>query len=207
MTYRFLGRLFLLISLLILLIYSAVVWCIWHYDTQPINPHADAAVVLGASTAPSGPSPVYRARIDHAIDLYQRGAVKVIILTGGMIKGQSSSDAKVAQEYALAAGVPIDGLLIEEQSKTTKQNLIYTLKLAEEHDIQSFVIVSDPLHLMRAMAMADDLDMNAIASGTPTSRYVSWSVKMEFALREAYYYLAYQILGSSLPSNANNSNN
>lgn len=206
MTYRFLGRLSLLIFFLIMLIYSAVVWCIWHYDTKPINPRADAAVVLGASTTPSGPSLVYRARIDHAIDLYRQGAVNSIILTGGMIKGQASSDAKIAQRYASSAGVPIDDLLIEEQSKTTKQNLIYMLELADEYDIHSFVIVSDPLHLMRAMAMADDLGVKAIASGTPTSRYVSWSVKMEFALREAYYYLAYQIFGSVLSSSSNISN-
>ena len=200
MTYRFPRRLFLIFAFLLFIIYFGIVWCVWNYDTTPVNPQADTAIVLGASTTPSGPSLVYRARIDHAVDLYRQGAISTISLTGGMIKGQASSDAKIAQEYAHSAGVPMDDLLIEEQSKTTQQNLIYALELADEHNINSFIIVSDPFHLMRAMAMADDLGMKAIASGTPTSRYVSWPVKMKFALREAYYYLAYQIFGSSLSS-------
>jgi len=149
---------------------------------------ADAAIVLGASVYDNSPSPVFSERINHAVELYNDGYVDAIIMTGGVGKGNIRSEADIAREYAEQKGVPAESILIEENSSITKENLENAKKVMSEHGMDTALIVSDPLHMKRAVLYARDLGMTAYSSPTPTTRYRSWRTKLPFLMREEIFY-------------------
>ncbi|MMZ54959.1 hypothetical protein D1872_167940 [compost metagenome] len=152
---------------------------------------ADAAIVLGAAVWNKRPSPVFRERIRHAITLYKQGKVKYIIFTGGRGRPNALPESTVARRYALDQGVPVDAILTEEQSRVTEENLVYAKRVAKEHKMQTFLIVSDPLHMKRAVRMARDLGIQAEPSPTTTSRYTGIRSQLTFLSRETFYYIGY----------------
>lgn len=155
---------------------------------------ADAAVVLGAA-APNGKvSPVYRERINHAIELYESGYVRTIIMTGGTADGNTVSDALAAKNYTVSRGIPENHVLIEDQSTITEENLAYSKIIMDEHGLESALIVSDPLHMKRAMLMAYDYGLSAFSSPTRTSMYKSLKTKLPFLFREEFFYIGYRIV-------------
>ena len=159
--------------LLVVLALGACVWSVYSTGNRPLaaDARADAAVVLGAAAWDKRPSPVFQERINHAIALYQSHRVEKLVFTGGTPKQGFMTEAQVGRRYAIKQGVPARDILFENTSRDTYQNLINIKPLLREHDIQSVIIVSDPYHLARAAAIADDLGINAQTSGTPTSRY------------------------------------
>ncbi|MCB2089284.1 MAG: YdcF family protein [Sphingomonadaceae bacterium] len=154
---------------------------------------ADAALVLGAAIDVDQPSPVFAARIDHAVSLLQQGRVQHIIFTGGTAPGASRSEAMVARRYAMDKGVAPSAILIEDRSATTHENLAFAMPIASKAGIRSVLLVSDALHLRRAELMARGLGYSMQLSGTPTSRYRSLTTRLPFALREVYFIHHYWI--------------
>lgn len=154
---------------------------------------ADAAIVLGASVYDNSPSPVFSERINHAVDLYNEGYVETIIMTGGVGKGNIRSEADIAREYAEQRGVPAEAILKEEASTITEENLENAKKVMSEHGMDTALIVSDPLHMKRAMLYAKDLGMTAYSSPTPTTLYRSWKTKLPFLMREEIFYSGYRL--------------
>lgn len=86
-------------------------------------------------------------------------------------------------------------MLIEETTRTTKQNLAEAARLMEQNHLRSAILVSDPLHLRRAMAMAGDVGISAVSSPTPTTRYRSLQAKVGFLAREVYFLQHYWLVG------------
>lgn len=164
------------------------------YAQQRDARQADAAVVLGAAVAGSVPTPVFEERIRHAIDLYRRGKVKALILTGGLAEGDNLSESEAAREYCLKRGVPANAIFIEKKSHSTLENLVYAKPLIADQHYDSVLIVSDPLHMRRAMTMARDLNIRAFPSPTPTTRYVSFASQTKFLFRETWFYAQYLLL-------------
>jgi uncharacterized SAM-binding protein YcdF (DUF218 family) len=152
---------------------------------------SDAAIVLGAGIDHDQPSPVFRERIRHGIALYKSGKVKILIFTGGLGKGESFTESEVARNYAIKNGIHSNDIYIERKSKVTYGNILEARKIMRRMNINSVLIVSDPLHMKRAMTMAQDLGINANASPTPTSMYKSWHTKLELLVSEAYYYIGH----------------
>lgn len=182
-----------LIAAALLGITAAGIWSFSHVDeAEP----SDAIVVLGASATAGEPSPVFSARIDHAIDLYERGFAGTIIFTGGTYEGEEYSEAESARRYALERGVPSDAIMVDERSYTTEENLADAKALMDARGLETAIVVSDPLHMARAMAMAGDAGIDAVSSPTPTSRYASVETKLPFLLRETYLLLGYRILSA-----------
>ncbi|MEH1865536.1 MAG: YdcF family protein [Nostoc sp.] len=181
-----------LISALLLVIASSAS-SIYLYGSSTNNIKADAAIVLGAAVWGEEASPVFRERINHAINLYKNGSVKTIIFTGGVGKSNEPPEAIVGKNYALAQQVKAADILTETQSRTTHQNLTNALEVAKVHQLNKFLIVSDPLHMKRAVLMARNLGMDAHSSPTPTTRYRSFYSQMEFLSRETYFYFVYLV--------------
>lgn len=154
---------------------------------------ADAVIVLGAAAWGEEPSPVFQARIDHGIWLYENGYVDKIIFTGGKGKNEKIAESIVAKRYAEKKLIPGDDILIETKSKITQQNLYFAQQIATGSGLERFIIVSDPLHMKRTMLMAEDYGLQAHPSPTPTTRYKSWKSKGSFLVREVYYYIGYQV--------------
>ena len=156
---------------------------------------ADAAIVLGAAIVADRPSPVFEQRIRHAIGLYRAGRVRKLLFTGGRVGAAAPAEAIVARAYALRRGVPADAILAETASHTTRQNLVEARRLMDGHHLRSALIVSDPLHMKRALRMAKDLGIDAGPSPTPTSAYRSWRSRAPFLLRETWFYTGYLLTG------------
>lgn len=187
---RWLVRIFLvLLSAMVMINYLA--WTIYAYPSTAAPIQADAAVVLGAAAWGERPSPVFRERINHAITLYERGTVRKLIFTGAQADPSEPAEALVAQQYTLERGIPADDILIETHSHSTQENLYYARQVAQDHHLSRLLIVSDPLHLKRAVLIAHDLGMDAYPAPTPTTRYRSLGSQIRFLARETYYYTAY----------------
>ena len=188
----------ILISLLVvsLIILSAIITAvsIAHYEKLDEKAHCDVAIILGAATSGEKVSPVYRERINHGIWLFENGYVDYLILTGGVGKGNEKSDAYVAKQYAIEKGVPEQVILIEEKSKITEENLEYAKEIMDAFSMDTAIIISDPLHMKRAMLMAKDYGIEACSSPTPTTMYKSAKTQIPFLAREVFFYIGYSIV-------------
>jgi uncharacterized SAM-binding protein YcdF (DUF218 family) len=151
-----------------------------------------AAVVLGAAQWSGDRSLVQRARLDHALDLYRRGQVRLIVLTGGVGAGDTLSEAAAGKQYLLGRGLPAEALLTEDHSTTTWENLRNSVPLIQSNQIGAVVLVSDPFHMLRSLKMARDLGLIAYGSPTRTSPISAsrWQAA-RYVVREAWDYLRY----------------
>ena len=151
-----------------------------------------AALVLGAAQWNGDPSPVLRARLDHALELYRRGQVRQIILTGGVGPGDTTSEAAAGKQYLINRGITADALLLEEQGATTGESLRNAVPLAHTNRIGAVLLVSDPFHMLRSIKMARDLGLIAYGSPTRSSPIAAGSAEeFRYILREAWAYVVY----------------
>lgn len=151
-----------------------------------------AAVVLGAAQWNGDPSPVLQARLDHALDLYHRGVVKRIILTGGVGPGDRFSEADVGKQYLLDRQLSPEVLLLDERSTTTWENMQNAADLARANGIDTVLLVSDPFHMLRSLKMARDLGLSAYGSPTRTSPISgNRAAEARYVVREIWAYLVY----------------
>ena len=182
------------VVLLVIILYIGFITVrIWRYGNIDERTQSDAAIVLGAAAWHNNPSPVFLERIRHGVWLYKNGYVDYIIFTGGYGTGAEYSEAYVARNYAIAAGVEPDAILIEEYSRTTEGNFSYAMHLVETYNIETVIIVSDPLHMLRAMRMAKDAGLTAYSSPTPTTMYQTLETQLPFLREEVMYYIGYQM--------------
>ena len=187
---KIMGCLFLFIILYL----GFVAVSIWNYGHVDEREPADAIIVLGAAAWHDNPSPVFLERIRHGIWLYENGYADYLIFTGGHGDGAEYAESYVAMNYAIAAGIPAESILIEEYSRTTEDNFSYAMDLIKDHHIRTVIIVSDPLHMYRAMRMVRDTDLEAFSSPTPTTRYQTLETRLPFLRREVFYYVGYRLM-------------
>lgn len=155
---------------------------------------ASVAIVLGAAQWNGVPSPVLEARLDHAYDLYRRGYVSRILLTGGTGPGDTISEAAAGKRYLIERGVPAEALLLEEQGRTTTESLQNATAIARANAMTTALIVSDPFHMLRALKITRDLGIIAYGSPTRTSP-ISQNTEEElrYVVRESWAYLVYTL--------------
>ena len=175
----------------LLVVVGATAVRIYAYGNNVVDVEADAAMVLGAAVWGNEVSPVFRERINHAIDLYRRGKVHKIIFTGGQGNRNEPTEAAAARAYAIKNGVPANAILLEDSSHTTYENVINAKQVADASGLKKVLIVSDPMHMKRAVAMARDIGLEAYPSPTPTTRYQGWRSQMGSLAHETYYYMVY----------------
>ncbi|WP_407353310.1 YdcF family protein [Luteimonas sp. R10] len=174
--------------LLALWLAGVATYIIWAGERDQAAP-ADAIIVLGAAAYDARPSPVFEQRILHGVHLYQRGLADTLIFTGGYGgSGARFAESQVARRYALRQGVPEDAILIETVSRTTQQNLAEAAALMRERGLTRAILVSDPLHMARALRLARGEGIQPLGSATPTSRFRSLEARWQFLLREVYFF-------------------
>jgi len=187
------GKIVLAIIAVTVVVITVTAARIYTYSSVAVDKQADAAVVLGAAVWSQNVSPVFRERINHAVDLYRKGKVRKLIFTGGQGNSNEPTEAAAASSYAQANGIPIQDILVEQKSHTTFENIVNAKQLADANSLKTVLIVSDPMHMKRAMTMARDVGLRAYPSPTPTTRYVGWRTQMSELARETFYYLGYLI--------------
>jgi len=146
---------------------SAVAVLVWSArdEARP----AQAIVVLGAAQYAGKPSPVLRARLDHALDLWNRHLASLLILTGGTGSGDTTSEAAVGRKYAKKHGVPDSAILVENEGRTTSESMRAVAGMLEVRGLQSALLVSDPFHMLRLRILARRFGFTPYTSPTRTS--------------------------------------
>jgi len=142
---------------------------IWGQGLRDDSRPADAIVVLGAAQYNGVPSPIYRARLDHAIDLFDEGLAPRLVMTGGKQPGDKTTEAEAGRAYAIARGVPDEAILVEDRGRTTLESLRTVGTMLHERGLESAVFVSDRTHMLRVLRIARDQGVEAFGSPTRTS--------------------------------------
>lgn len=125
---------------------------------------ADAIVVMGAAQYQGKPSPVLRARLDHALALWQRGLAPTLLLTGGIGEGDTASEAAASRVYMMGHGVPDSAILLEHDGRTSAQSLRAAVNLLKARGLGTAVVVSDPFHMLRLEILGRRYGINPYTS-------------------------------------------
>lgn len=156
-----------MLTVFFLWVVSAVTVLFWS-SRDEARP-AQAIVVLGAAQYAGKPSPVLRARLDHALDLWNRHLASLLILTGGTGSGDTTSEAAVGRNYAKKHGVPDTAILVENEGRTTSESMRAVAGMLEVRGLQSALLVSDPFHMLRLRILARRFGFTPYTSPTRTS--------------------------------------
>lgn len=165
-------------------------YSVYSYSFKYSEQKSDVAIVLGASSSGNEPSPVFKERLNHGYYLYEQGVVDYILLTGGFLPEASESESQIAKLYLLAMGIPDSAIYTEKTSQNTLENLVNAKKEMQIHQFKSALIVSDPLHMKRAMRVAESLEIEALSSPTQTSMFKSKSSRTKFLMSESLFLMA-----------------
>jgi uncharacterized SAM-binding protein YcdF (DUF218 family) len=178
---------------------TMVVWLgaiclgILHEASQQEIHSADAIVVFGAAEYSGRPSPVYRARLDHAFDLYQRGVAPVVITTGGAAADPSFSEGGVGHDYLMHRGIPDSSLIAETQGSDTAQSAQRIAVIMRANHMHNCVAVSDAYHVFRIRKLLEHEGVQVYVSPRPDSRPHSLWQRAEAVLREAASYMVWRL--------------
>jgi uncharacterized SAM-binding protein YcdF (DUF218 family) len=155
------------VAMFALWVISATAVLIWASRDEARPAHA--IVVLGAAQYSGKPSPVLRARLDHALDLWNRHLAALLILTGGIGAGDTTSEAAVGRTYARKRGVPDSAILVENEGRTTSESMRAVAGMLEVRGLQTALLVSDPFHMLRLRILARRFGFTPYTSPTRTS--------------------------------------
>jgi len=130
---------------------------------------ADAIAVLGAAQYNGHPSPVFRARLDHAATLYLRGFAPVVLVTGGVGSGDSISEAEVGRRYLRQVGLPDQAVIALAPTTSTHASLEGVGQWFAGPASRRVVLVSDGFHMLRLRIIATRLGLAPFTSPAPNS--------------------------------------
>jgi uncharacterized SAM-binding protein YcdF (DUF218 family) len=166
---RLIRRILTIAFVTIFLIWLASVSAVLMWSSRDEARPAQAIVVLGAAQYAGKPSPVLRARLDHALDLWNRHLASWLILTGGTGAGDTTSEAAVGRNYARRHGVPDSAILEENAGRTTSESMRAVAGMLEVRGLQTALLVSDPFHMLRLRILARRFGFTPYTSPTQTS--------------------------------------
>jgi uncharacterized SAM-binding protein YcdF (DUF218 family) len=189
---------YLLRQLFAVLLIVATAWCFWLYEqidsvasrdeAQP----ADAIAVFGAAEYSGHPSPVLHARLDHAVDLYEKQiAPLVITLGGGTDKDSGNTEGGVGRDYLLAKGIPFGNIIAETHSTDTEQQVHRLAAIAHENNLHHIVVVSDATHLFRIRELCKDAGLDVYTSPRAAVGHIS---DYDLAMRYFHEMVSYTAL-------------
>lgn len=154
---------------------------------------ADAIVVFGAAEYAGRPSPVLRARLDHAYDLFKRGLAPVIITTGGSGADPSFSEGGVGVDYLMRRGIPERNLIAETMGSDTAQSAERVAVIMRANGIHTCIAVSDEYHVFRIKKLLEHEGMQVYVAPRPGSRPRGHWQRLVAVLREATSYLVWKV--------------
>lgn len=168
---------------------------IFIWSRRSAEGHADAIVVLGAAQYGGRPSPVLRARLDHALGLWNGARADRVVLTGGRRPGDQISEAAAGRRYLVRRGVPTRAILVETAGRTSLASMEGAAQLLESSRTGSnerprvrprVLLVSDPFHMLRLEVLARLHGLHPLPSPTRTSPIsANRTVAIEYMLRES----------------------
>jgi uncharacterized SAM-binding protein YcdF (DUF218 family) len=158
-----------LLAVLLLMGWAALVIAVSVTGARDQATTADAVAVLGAAQYNGRPSPVFRARLDHAAALYQRGYAPVVLVTGGIGSGETLSESDVGRRYLLKLGLPDQSLLALNAGSSTYSSLVSVAHWFAGKQNRRVLLVSDGFHMLRLKIIAARLGLVPFTSPVPNS--------------------------------------
>jgi uncharacterized SAM-binding protein YcdF (DUF218 family) len=190
---RFLRLLVLVVALLAVFLAVASISIVHTASLEESHP-ADAIVVFGAAEYSGHPSPVLRARLDHAFELFRRGIAPVVITTGGAGADPSFSEGGVGRTYLMKRGVPERSLIAETQGRDTAESALRVGVIMRANGLHSCVAVSDAYHVFRIRKLLEHEGIGPVyVAPRPDSTPRGIGQRMYAVLREASSYLLWRI--------------
>jgi len=148
---------------------------------------ADAIVVLGAAQYNGRPSPVLRARLDHALGLYRDHLAPLVLVAGGVGRGDTTSEAMVGRRYLIAHGVPADAVVAQSEGRTTMASMTAVTDWLHQQGLGRALLVSDPFHMFRLRLEARRTRLEAYTSPTESSPISeNPALELRYLLAEGY---------------------
>jgi uncharacterized SAM-binding protein YcdF (DUF218 family) len=154
---------------------------------------ADAIVVFGAAEYSGRPSPVFRARLDHAFALFQKGVAPVVITTGGAAQDPSFTEGGVGRDYLMRRGIAERNLIAETQGTDTAHSAQRIAVIMRTNGMRTCVAVSDQFHVFRIQKLLEHEGVQVYVAPRPDSRPHSIVIRFLAVLREAFSYLAWRL--------------
>lgn len=179
---------------LVILYVAFVAWEVRQYARADQARSVDAIVVLGAAQYNGSPSPVLKARLDHAASLWKKDYAPYIVVTGGKAPGDSHTEAGASAAYLATLGVPDEKVLREVQGRNSWQSLQAAANFMKARDIHSVLLVSDSFHDARIREMAKDLGLEPFVSPTQTSP-ISGATRQKYLVKEVAALSVGKIIG------------
>jgi len=193
------GRIAAALLVAVGLIVGATAVNIWWTARQDERPVADAILVLGSAQYNGTPSPIFEARLDHALDLYNAGVAPLVITVGGRRDGDLFTEAEAGLSWLAREGIPEEALRAVPDGADTLQSIQAVAALFAEQGLSTAVLVTDPWHALRATRIAQDAGI--VASSSPTRQgpaVQTRSTQFRYIVRETAAYLVYRLTGSSV---------
>jgi uncharacterized SAM-binding protein YcdF (DUF218 family) len=154
---------------------------------------ANAIVVFGAAEYAGRPSPIYRARLDHALELFRKGLAPVVITTGGYGYDPTYSEGGVGRDYLRSLGIPDRDLIAETQSSDTVQSAQRVAVIMKTNGLRNCLAVSDAYHVFRVKQMLQGEGVTAYATPRPDSLPRSFWERSFLVAREAISYMFWRL--------------
>jgi uncharacterized SAM-binding protein YcdF (DUF218 family) len=187
-------RIYIILPLMILGYFILNSIRIYKYSFIYFEDKSDVAIVLGAGTNEGILSPIFKERINHSLLLYKKGLVDKIIFTGGFGKGQKESDSQIAKNHAIKNGVPDYNIIIEDKSQFTIENIKESKLIMDSLGVKTALIISDPLHMKRAIKLAGHSGIECKPSPTQTTMYQSIYPKTKLLFYETFFFSLREII-------------
>ncbi|HEX4083187.1 MAG TPA: YdcF family protein [Acidimicrobiales bacterium] len=176
-------KIFLLLVLAVVVYFAVTLVQVWltsrHYEARP----AQAIVVMGAAQYDGVPSPDLRARLDEAVLLFHQGDAGVVAVTGSKEKGDEFTEAEAGARYLETKGVP-STVIVEAGGDDTWQSLSDVAPMLKARGDTKVLMVTDPFHEDRSMAIASGLGLTPYPTPTQTSPITGWAT-VPYFLKEA----------------------
>lgn len=177
------------------LVLGGTAFRVWQVGRVDDRAHADTIMVLGAAQYNGKPSPVLRARLQHAKSLYEAGVAETVVTSGGGQPGDAHTEAESGKMWLTRHGVPAADVVAVTEGRDTLGTMRAVAKVGADRGWHSAVLVSDPWHSLRARTMARDLGIDASVSPTHTGPMVQTrETEIRYIVRETgallYYTLA-----------------
>ena len=185
--------LLLAIAAVVLFLAVTAIQVVHTASLEEIHP-ADAIVVFGAAEYSGRPSPVLRARLDHALDVFHRGVAPVVITTGGAAADPTFSEGGVGRDYLMRHGVPERSLIAETQGRDSAESALRVAVIMRANGLHSCVAVSDAYHVFRIRKLLEHEGVGPVyVAPRPDSRPHSVWQRSLAVLREATSYLLWRV--------------
>ena len=149
---------------------------------------ADVIVVFGAAEYVGKPSPVFKARLDHAAELYRKGLAPVVIATGGPGADLKFSEGEVGRDYLRSIGIPDDHLIAETQSPDTAESARRVSTIMRANHMNTCLAVSDGNHIFRIKSMLSREGVTVYGAPRPNSKPLSFAKRNEAVMHEIASY-------------------